>query len=142
MKKKMNAQAIMTFSEDIENFDLKDWVESHTHFSKPLHRYEGELILERGKLKFEGKDNKEEKPFELEIELKKITDVYLGLDEIFTRRNDSNLDLWLKPLRIKFEMTGSEKTIYLFIDLMYSTKISKNKKWFEVLKDLDKTMDF
>ena len=138
----MTAHAIMSFTENIESFNMKDWVESHTYSFKPLHRYEGKLTLENGKLKFEGKDNKEERMFELEIELKKITDVYLGLDEVFTRGNDSNLDLWLKPPRIKFERNGSEKTIYLFIDLNNLTKTSENKKWFEVLKDLDKTMDF
>lgn len=132
----------MSFVEDIESFNTNDWIESHTCSFKPLHRYKGKLTLENGKLKFEGKDNKEEKPFELEIELNKITDVYFGLDEVFTRENDSNFEFWLKPLRIKFEKDGSEKTIYLFIDLKNLTKTSENKKWFEVLKDLDKTMDF
>ena len=140
--KKITAHAIMSFTEDIKTFNMNDWIESHTSSLNPLHRYEGELILENDKLKFKGKDSREERSFELEIELKKITDVYLGLDEVFTRGNDSNLDLWLKPLRIKFERNGSEKTIYLFIDLNYLTKTSENKKWFEVLKDLDKTMDF
>jgi len=132
----------MSFAEDIESVNTKDWIESHTSSFKPLHRYEGELILENDKLKFKGKDNKEENPFELEIEFKKITDVYLGLDEVFTRGNVNNLELWLRPLRIKFDMDGSEKTIYLFIDFKSLTKTSDNKKWFEVLKDLDKTMDF
>ena len=140
--KKITAHAIMSFTEDIKTFNMNDWIESHTSSLNPLHRYEGELILENDKLKFKGKDSREERSFELEIELKKITDVYLGLDEVFTRGNDSNLDLWLKPLRIKFERNGSEKTIYLFIDLKNLTKTSENKKWFEVLKDLDKTMDF
>ena len=140
--KKITAHAIMSFTEDIETFNMNDWVESQTSSINPLHRYEGELILENDKLKFKGKDSREERSFELEIELKKITDVYLGLDEVFTRGNDSNLDLWLKPLRIKFERNGSEKTIYLFIDLNNLTKTSENKKWFKVLKDLDKTMDF
>ena len=137
----MAAQANMSFTEDIESFDKKDWVESHTSSLNPLHRYEGKLTLENRKLKFEGKDNKEN-PFELEIELEKITDIYYGLDEVFTRNNDINLDLWLKPLRVKFEIDGSEKTTYLFINLNTSTKTSDNKEWFEVLKDLDKTMDF
>jgi len=140
--KKIIAHAIMSFAEDIESVNTKDWIESHTCSFKPLHRYKGKLTLENGKLKFEGKDNKEKKPFELEIELKKITDVYFGLDELFTRGNNSNLELWLKPLRIKFETEGLEKTIYLFIDFKSFTKTSDNKKWFEALKDLDKTMDF
>ena len=140
--KKITARVIMSFTEDIETFNMNDWIESHTSSLNPLHRYEGELILENDKLKFKGKDNREEKPFELEIELKKITDVYFGLDEVFTRGNDSNIELWLKPLRIKFEKDGLEKTIYLFVDLNSLTKTSGNKKWFEALKDLDRTMDF
>ncbi len=138
----MAAQVIISFTEDIESFDIKDWIESHTLSSNPLHKYEGELDLKNGKLNFQGKDYKDGNPFKLKIKLKKITDVYLGLDEVFTRGDDKNLDSWLKPLRIKFEKDGSERTIYLFTNLKSQSKTSDNKKWFEILKDFDKTMDF
>lgn len=46
---------LMAYEEDIKSRDFWDWVKAHTSFMKPLHRYEGFLDLNEGKITFTGK---------------------------------------------------------------------------------------
>ncbi len=49
---------LMAYEEDIKSRGFWDWVKAHTStsFMKPLHRYEGFLELNEGKITFTGKD--------------------------------------------------------------------------------------
>jgi len=64
---------LMAYEEDIKSRGFWDWVKAHTSFMKPLHRHEGFLELNEGKITFTGKDVKEDKDFNLEIVTGDIT---------------------------------------------------------------------
>ena len=54
----------------------------------PFHRYEGILELDDDKIVFVGVDVKNGEEYNLEISIKNITDVHLGFNDVFKRRDD------------------------------------------------------
>lgn len=127
---------LMAYEEDIKNRSWIDWLKAHTSGFKPLHRYEGTLELTDDELIFTGIDIKEEGKLNLRIPLKSIKDVYLGFDNIFKGREERAWP-WNKPLRIKYQYGGSEKTIYLFAHFHHKKGIirtSDNKDVYERLE--------
>ena len=128
--------SLMAYEEDIKNRTWLDWLKAHTSGFKPLHRYEGTLELSNSELTFNGRDIKENKEFQLRIPLDKITDVHYGFDEVFKGREERAWP-WNKPLRIKYQAKGVEKTIYLFAHFHHEkgVRTSDNKEVYEKLKE-------
>ncbi len=63
----MNSHTLLIFDVDVRTRSWKEWLLAHTSFSKPLHRYEGELSLLNDKLYFEGLDKRAKENDEVEI---------------------------------------------------------------------------
>ena len=136
--------SLMAYEEDIKNGKFTDWLKALTSGFKPLHRYEGIFELNEGAIIFEGRNVKEDKNFRLEIPIEKVTDVYLGWDDVFTgfpgNRAGDRAYPWNKPLRIRYESEQGERTIYLFVHFhrKWGIRASDNKDVYEKLKEIKK----
>jgi len=131
MMETKEGKALMAYEEDIEQRDILDWVKAHTSFLKPLHRYEGDIVLLEDKIVFKGKDTKTESDYSVEINKGEVRDVYLGFDDVFKRREDRSLGLGFQPLRLKFTRDDKEYTMYLIIDFNRVLRTTKNKEWYK-----------
>lgn len=128
------ANALMAYKEDIENRNFFDWIKAHTSFVKPLHRYNGNIILSDDKIMFDGSDNKTKEDHAIEINKTEVTDIYLGFDDVFMRREDRSVGISFLPLRIKFTKEKKEYIMYLITDFKRALRTTKNKEWYEELK--------
>jgi len=128
---------LMAYEEDIKSRSLWDWIKAHTSFMKPLHRYDGVLELTEQKMEFTGKDVKEKKDLNLEVEIGNIIDVHFEFDKVFTGWEDRAAP-WNKPLRVRYKPKEGERTIYLFVKFhhKYGMRTSDNKEDLEKLKSL------
>jgi hypothetical protein len=127
-------KVLMAYKEDIKHRGFLDWMKAHTSFVKPLHRYEGNIILSHEKIMFDGKDTKTKNDYAIEINKMDVTDIYLGFDDVFKRGEDRSLGISFQPLRIIFSKDEKEYILYLIIDFNRLLRASKNKEWYEELK--------
>jgi len=127
-------KALMAFEIDIKQRTLGDWVRAHTSLAKPLHRYDGEIVLKDDRIIFEGRDGRTGEDFRKEMNKRDVTGVELGFDHVFRRREDRSLGLAFKPLRVHFLENGSRRTMYLIISFGALRRTSRNPEWFEFLK--------
>lgn len=126
--------SLLAYDEDIKNRSVVEWLTAHTSFLKPLHRYQGILKVDEEAIVFDGKNKKGYIDFNITILIDNITDIYLGYDEVFRRREDRSLGLrGFEPLRIRFETKRGEKTIYLFAAYHWM-RTSQNRKLFAQLE--------
>jgi hypothetical protein len=126
--------SLLAFKEDIEHRGLLDWLEAHTSFMRPLHRYYGILKIDQENLLFSGKDEKSGKSFYLLIKISEITGIHLGYDNIFRRIEDRSLGIFhFVPLRIDFMKEGKEECIYVFANYSSLIRHSDNQKLFDEL---------
>jgi len=129
---------LMAYKEDIKNRGFWDWLKAHTSFMKPLHRYKGTIELEKERMIFNGRDAKEDKNFVLEIPIKDVTDIYLGCDRVFRRREDRQTGIrGFVPLRITYKSQEGEEVMYLFASFhhsKYGWRTSDNKEAYEKIK--------
>ncbi len=127
-------KVLMAYKEDIKHRGFLDWLKAHTSFVKPLHRYEGNITLSDEKIVFDGKDIKTKNDSAIEINKIDVTDVYLGFDDVFRRREDRSLGISFQPLRIVFSKDEKEYILYLIIDFNRLLRATKNEEWYEELK--------
>jgi hypothetical protein len=125
---------LLAFKQDIEHRGLLDWLEAHTSFLRPLHRYFGILEINSVNLSFLGTDVKNDNSFNLVIKLTSIIGIHLGYDHIFKRIEDRSLGIFnFVPLRINYLAEGKEESIYVFANYSSLIRHSDNQKLFEVL---------
>ena len=127
-------KVLMAYKEDIKHRGFLDWMKAHTSFVKPLHRYEGKIILSDEKIMFDGKDKKTKNDYAIEINKIDVTDIHLGFDDVFKRGEDRSLGISFQPLRIKFSKDEKEHIMYFIIDFNRLLRATKNKEWYEELK--------
>jgi hypothetical protein len=126
--------SLLAFKQDIEHRGLLDWLEAHTSFMRPLHRYYGTLEVNYVNLLFSGTDEKTGNSFDLMIKISEITGIHLGYDNTFMRIEDRSLGLFhFVPLRIDFMMNGKEESIYVFANYSSLIRHSDNQKLFDEL---------
>jgi hypothetical protein len=124
-------KTLLAFKEDIEHRGLADWLEAHTSFMRPLHRYYGTLNANNEQFSFSGSDEKKGGQFSLVINMSDITDIHLGYDSIFKRIEDRSLGLFhFVPLRINFTENHKEVSIYLFANYSSIIRHSDNQQLF------------
>ncbi|KXA95598.1 hypothetical protein AKJ36_00200 [candidate division MSBL1 archaeon SCGC-AAA259I07] len=123
----MRNSALMAHEEDLQTRGLVDWLRAHTSFLKPLHRYDGELRLEE--------DTRGGGKYRLELDREDVTDLYHGFDEEFRRREDRSIGTRFEPLRVRYEGDERERTMYLVTDFSRLTRSSKNREWYEALRE-------
>jgi len=125
---------LLAFKEDIEHRGLLDWLEAHTSFLRPLHRYYGILELNNENLSFSGTDVKNSSPFKWVIKISDIIGIHLGYDHIFKRIEDRSLGIFhFVPLRINFTAERKEEIIYVFANYSSLIRHSDNQKLFDAL---------
>jgi len=115
-KKVFVYDAIWSFQEDILvlRSNLSKNFKAHTSqpIGTPLHRYRGQLIIERARINLRGEDVDSKEPTSLLLSLQDVKDIYLGWDDTLRRFKDTRGSI--RPLRITFqEGTGSRK-LYVF----------------------------
>jgi hypothetical protein len=126
--------SLLAFKQDIEHRGLLDWIEAHTSFMRPLHRYYGILELNQVNLHFSGKDEKAGSPYDLVVKISEITGIHLGYDYTFKRIEDRSLGIFhFVPLRIDFMMGGKEESIYVFANYSSLIRHSDNQTLFDEL---------
>jgi hypothetical protein len=126
--------SLLAFKEDIEHRGLLDWLEAHTSFMRPLHRYSGTLEINHKNFLFRGTDEKAGNSFDLMIKISEITGIHLGYDNTFKRIEDRSLGIFhFVPLRIDFIVEGKEENIYVFANYSSLIRHSDNQKLFDEL---------
>ncbi len=126
-------KALMSFDIDIKNRTIWEWANAHTSLAKPLHRYEGEIILEEDRIIFQGINKQSKKNFEKVVIKDAITGIKMGFDRIFKRTEDRSLGLAFKPLRISFMENGKIRMMYLIISFSPLRRSSNNQEWCNTL---------
>ncbi len=130
------ADSLLAFKEDIEHKGLLDWIEAHTSFMRPLHRYAGTIEVNKESLTFSGEDEKRHEHYQLTIPRHSITGIHLGFDDVFKRIDDRSLGLFhFVPLRINYNEAKQEKSIYVFASYSRLFRLSDNQKLYEELED-------
>jgi hypothetical protein len=108
-------ETLWAFGEDILELrkEFKEEFEAHTSqpLRKPLHRYEGELILENDGILLLGRNKDTQEEFFRQIAFKEISDVYLGWDNMLRRWR--NTRAWIKPLRLTIQ-NQQKKVLYIY----------------------------
>ncbi|HET7002279.1 MAG TPA: hypothetical protein VFI33_13245 [Puia sp.] len=128
------ADSLLAFKADIEHKGLLDWLEAHTSFMRPLHRYVGTLVVDTGSVSFSGEDSKAGSHFSLTITRSDITALHLGYDSIFRRIDDRSLGiLHFVPLRIDFTQNKRDESIYIFANYSRLLRQSDNRQVYEEL---------
>lgn len=128
------SDTLLAFKQDIEHRGLVDWLQAHTSFLRPLHRYCGTLEINSQNLSFLGTDVKNKNSFSLVIRIASIIGIHLGYDHIFKRIEDRSLGIFhFVPLRINFLAEANEESIYVFANYSSLIRHSDNQKLFETL---------
>ena len=128
------SDSLLAFKADIEHKGLIDWLEAHTSFMRPLHRYAGTLVVDAGSFSFSGADKKDGSPFSLTIPRSDIKRLYLGFDSVFKRIDDRALGIFhFVPLRIDYTQNGRDERIYIFANYSRLLRQSDNDKVYEEL---------
>jgi hypothetical protein len=131
--------ALLAFKEDLEERGFLDWIKVHLTYEKPVHRYEGHLLLYPNKLVFSGVDIQTEKEFFLEIAKEDFSNVQLGFDDIYKVREDRLMGDGFQPLRLDFENNGVNRTAYFIIDFdRVERRVYKNNDWYDQLMEWKK----
>jgi hypothetical protein len=126
--------SLLAFKQDIEHRGLLDWLEAHTSFMRPLHRYYGTLEVNNENFLFSGIDEKNGTYYNLAIKISEITGIHLGYDHTFMRIEDHSLGIFhFVPLRIDFIMKEKEESIYVFANYSSLIRHSDNQKLFDEL---------
>ncbi len=129
--------SLLAFKQDIEHRGLLDWLEAHTSFMRPLHRYYGILEVNHENLLFSGKDEKAGSSYDLVVKISEITGIHLGYDHTFKRIEDRSLGIFhFVPLRIDFMMKGQEESIYVFANYSSLIRHSDNQMLFDELNSI------
>jgi|GEM_PF-2118949 len=109
--------AIWGFEEDIleERKSLSKNIESHISQpfgGMPLHKYKGQLTIERDKIMLKGENTDSNEPTSFLFCLEEVEDIYLGWDETLRRWKDTRA--LIRPLRIIFKDEKELKKLYLY----------------------------
>jgi hypothetical protein len=127
--------SLLAYRADIEHKGLLDWLEAHTSFMRPLHRYTGTILLNPDLFSFTGSDEKTKTDFRLTISTIDIQGFHLGFDHIFKRIDDRSLGLFhFVPLRIDFSQGNKEESIYVFANYSRLLRHSDNQVLYEELR--------
>src|SRR5688500_8631619 len=126
--------ALLAYKEDLEERGFLDWIKVHLTYEKPVHRYEGNLILYPNKLIFSGVDIQTEKEYFIEIAKEDVEKVQLGFDDIYQVREDRLMGDGFQPLRLDFINNGIHTTAYMIIEFDRAERRAyKNNDWFDEL---------
>jgi len=126
--------SLLAFKDDIEHKGLIDWLEAHTSFMRPLHRYSGKIEVNAELISFSGQDEKRDEHFQLTIPRNAVRGMHLGFDDIFKRIDDRSLGIFhFVPLRIDFSAEKKDQSIYVFANYSRLFRQSDNRKLYEEL---------
>jgi antitoxin component of MazEF toxin-antitoxin module len=115
-KKVFVYDAIWSFQEDILVLrnNLSKNFKAHTSqpIGIPLHRYRGQLTIERNRIILRGEDVESKGPTSLLFSLEDVKDIYLGWDDTLRRFKDTRGSI--RPVRITFQEGTGSRTLYVF----------------------------
>jgi hypothetical protein len=115
-----------SFVHEIEDMGIGErFFVRHVSFSAPLSKHQGVFYLSDRSIILESEDQK------VTIPLSKITQLYLGFDEVFSGSSVKNFGMFWQPLRIVY---NDDEVIYLIIDYKYG--FAANKQIFQLLKEI------
>ncbi len=92
-------------------------------------------------LVFHGKNGKTGEVNIVSVPFQRITDVYLGFDDAYRRRETRGGFENEAPLRIDFRDGNSVKTLYCFIEFSRISRATKNQDWLSSLQKMRSTND-
>ncbi|WP_316814306.1 hypothetical protein [Pedobacter heparinus] len=126
----LSGRVLWLSDSDFLDFSLVDKIGVLFTGVKPLHKLKGNAVLTTDRIVLIA-DTEDE----LSINLKDITQLYMGFDEIYKPAYVKNFGTFWQPLRITYCGTDSvEKKIYLVIDHNFLS--SGNQTWFNCLTEM------
>ncbi|MCW4022088.1 MAG: hypothetical protein NWF02_02855 [Candidatus Bathyarchaeota archaeon] len=134
-------QSLWIFKEEIGHKDFTDWFAAYTSFMLPIHRYKGEMHLFDDAIVFHGKNAKTGEVNIVSIPFQNITDLCLGFDDTYKRRESRSGSVNEAPLRIDYRDGNSVQTVYSFIDFSRVSRGNKNQDWFSTLQKMRSVND-
>jgi bifunctional DNA-binding transcriptional regulator/antitoxin component of YhaV-PrlF toxin-antitoxin module len=115
-KKVLVYDAIWGFQEDIlaTRRSLGKSIKAHTSqpIGIPLHKYKGQLTIEKERVMLNGEDTDSNKPASLLLSLDDVKDVYLGWDNTLRQWKDTRA--WIRPLRITIKDGTETRKLYIY----------------------------
>ena len=116
-KKTLIYDAIWGFEEDIleERKSLSKEIESHTSQTVgglPLHKYKGQLSIEKDKIILKGENADSKEPANFLFSLDEVENIFLGWDDTLRRWKDTRA--LIHPLRIIFKGENETRKLYLY----------------------------
>ena len=136
--------ALMITEEDITQL-LSDWrsvpvwIKDHVSTRQPVHRYEGELLIEGETLVFIGHDIKENKDFYLEIPLSSVNDIGLRFSEQLKASIDRAFGIGGPvPFVVQYQHDGRSETLYFNTSFKscFAHTEGNNRHWYETLYEI------
>jgi len=139
-----NSPALMITEEDITQLlldwrSVPVWIKDHVSTRQPIHRYEGELLIEGKTLVFIGHDIKEDKDFYLEIPLSSITDIGLRFSEQLKVSIDRAFGIGGPvPFVVQYQHDGRSETLYFNTSFKscFAHTEGNNRHWYETLYEI------
>lgn len=125
---------LWAFEEDVLSRSWGDWMQAHTSFLKPLHRYEGQMNVLPDRLTFSGKDKRTGDDIFFTIQKSQITQLYLGFDESYNSMETRGPGLLWLPLRVTFFQNGKEEKLYIITNYRFFG-LTDNNDFFKYLKN-------
>ena len=136
--------AMMIAEEDITQLlsdwrSVPAWIKDHVSTRQPIHRYEGELLIECETLVFTGHDIREGKDFNLEIPLANITDIGLRFSEQLKASIDRTFGIGGPvPFVVQYQHDGRSETLYFNTSFKscFAHTEGNNRHWYETLYEI------
>ena len=120
----LQAKVLWSHHHEVKQRNALDNLAAHISFVMPYHAHKGSITLTDTELIIEGDEN-------LRVPLTSLVQLYHGFDETFPPSLAKNLGLTWQPLRLSL---NDGRVLYLIIN--YSLGMTKNKLWFEALKEV------
>jgi bifunctional DNA-binding transcriptional regulator/antitoxin component of YhaV-PrlF toxin-antitoxin module len=115
-KKVFVYDVIWAFQDDVLDLRKRLSKSVKAHLSQPLgmplHKYEGQLTIERDKIMLKGEDSDSNESASILFSFEEVKDVYLGWDDTLRQWKDTRA--WIRPLRIIFQDETESKTLYIY----------------------------
>lgn len=140
----LKERALLIFGEDVLDADtLKALRARIVTQMLPPHRYDGTMIIDEGRILFDGKDLLDNSRFRLSISMSSIKDINLGFDDVYTGKDSKGKRYQLNPVRLRYvdDATSRLRILYIFSEFRGLFRTNSSEEVYKILMDLKVRME-